>query len=132
MGNRCKEELMNPLKELLAQGQSVWLDYIPRHLIRTGELKRMVKEVGISGFTCNPTMFSKTIAGSTDYDDTLRALLTKDPKSDMGNLYERLAIEDIQMAADVLRVVYDETGGADGYVSFEVSPHLAHDTQATI
>ena len=123
---------MNPLKELLAQGQSVWLDYIRRDLIRTGEFKRLVEEDGIRGVTSNPTIFEKAIAGSTDYDDALRALLAKDPKADVGNLYERLAIEDIQMAADVLRVVYDETGGADGYVSFEVSPHLAHDTQATI
>ncbi len=123
---------MNPLKELLVQGQSVWLDYIRRDLIRTGELKRLVEEDGIRGVTSNPTIFEKAIAGSTDYDDTLRALLTKDSKTDVGNLYEGLAIEDIQMAADVLRVVYDETGGADGYVSFEVSPHLAHDTQGTI
>lgn len=123
---------MNPLKELLAQGQSVWLDYIRRDLLRTGELKRLVEEDGIRGVTSNPTIFEKAITGSTDYDDTLRALLAKDPKADVGTLYERLAIEDIQMAADVLRAVYDETGGADGYVSFEVSPHLAHDTQATI
>jgi len=123
---------MNPLKALIAQGQSVWLDYIRRDLIRTGELKRLVEEDGIRGVTSNPTIFEKAIAGSTDYDDALRALLAKDPKMDVGSLYERLAIEDIQMAADVLRAVYDETGGADGYVSFEVSPHLAHDTQATI
>jgi transaldolase len=123
---------MNPLKELLAQGQSVWLDYIRRDLIRTGELKRLVEEDGIRGVTSNPTIFEKAIAGSTDYDDALRALLAKDAKTDVGDLYERLAIEDIQMAADVLRAVYDETNGADGYVSFEVSPHLAHDTQATI
>ncbi len=123
---------MNPLKELLAQGQSVWLDYIRRDLIRTGELKRLVDEDGIHGVTSNPTIFEKAIAGSTDYDDALRALLAKHPKAEVGNLYERLAIEDIQMTADVLRAVYDETGGADGYVSFEVSPHLAHDTQATI
>ena len=123
---------MNPLKELLAQGQSVWLDYIRRDLIRTGELKRLVEEDGIRGVTSNPTIFEKAITGSTDYDDALRALLAKDPKTDVAALYERLAIEDIQMAADVLRGVYDETGGADGYVSFEVSPHLAHDTQATI
>jgi transaldolase len=123
---------MNPLKELLAQGQSVWLDYIRRDLIHTGELKRLVEEDGIRGVTSNPTIFEKAIAGSTDYDQALRALLAKDPKTDVGNLYERLAIEDIQMAADVLRAVYDETCGADGYVSFEVSPHLAHDTQGTI
>lgn len=123
---------MNPLKELRELGQSVWLDYIRRDLIRSGELKRLVEEDGIRGVTSNPTIFEKAITGSIDYDDALRALLAKDPKTDVGKLYERLAIEDIQMAADVLRAVYDNTGGADGYVSFEVSPHLAHDTQATI
>ena len=123
---------MNPLKELQEQGQSVWLDYIRRNLFHTGELKRLVEEDGVRGVTSNPTIFEKAIDGSTDYDDALRGLLAQDPKTDVGSLYERLAIEDIQMAADVLRAVYDETGGADGYVSFEVSPHLAHDTQATI
>jgi transaldolase len=123
---------MNPLKELLAQGQSIWLDYIRRDLIRTGELKRLVEEDGIRGVTSNPTIFEKAIAGSTDYDDALRALHAKDAKADARNLYEGLAVEDIQMTADVLRPVYDETGGADGYVSFEVSPHLAHETQGTI
>ena len=76
---------MNPLKELLAQGQSVWLDYIRRDLIRTGELKRLVEEDGIRGVTSNPTIFEKAIAGSTDYDDALRALLAKDPKTDVGS-----------------------------------------------
>jgi transaldolase len=123
---------MNPLKELLAQGQSVWLDYIRRNLIRTGELKRLVEEDGIRGVTSNPTIFEKAIAGSIDYDDALRGLLANDPKADAGKLYESLAIEDIQMTADILRAVHDETGGADGYVSFEVSPHLAHDTRGTI
>lgn len=123
---------MNPLKALQEQGQSVWLDYIRRDLISSGELKRLVEEDGVRGVTSNPTIFDKAIAGSTDYDDALRALLAKDPKTDVGSLYERLAIEDIQMAADVLRTVYDETSGGDGYVSFEVSPHLAHNTQATI
>jgi transaldolase len=123
---------MNPLKELSGQGQSIWLDYIRRNLIRTGELKRLVEEDGIRGVTSNPTIFEKAIAGSTDYDDALRALHAKNPKADARNLYEGLAIEDIQMAADVLRPVYDETGGADGYVSFEVSPHLANETQGTI
>ena len=123
---------MNPLKELLAQGQSVWLDYIRRNLFHTGEFKRLVEEDGIRGVTSNPTIFEKAIAGSTDYDDALRALLTKDPKTAVGKLYESLAIDDIRMAADVLRTVYDDTGGADGYVSFEVSPHLAHDTEGSI
>ncbi len=123
---------MNPLKDLLQQGQSVWLDYIRRNLIRTGELKRMVDNDGIRGVTSNPTIFEKAIAGSTDYDDALRQLLAQDGKADMGKIYEALAIEDIQMAADILRPIYDESAGGDGYVSLEVSPHLAHDTDATI
>ena len=122
---------MNPLKDLSAQGQSIWLDYIRRNLIRSGELKRMVDEDSISGVTSNPTIFEKAIAGSTDYDEALRALLT-DGGADVEKLYESLAIEDIQMAADVLRPVYDASNGDDGYVSLEVSPHLAHDTAGTI
>jgi len=124
--------MMNPLRELQIQGQSVWLDYIGRSLIRSGELKRMVEEDGLRGVTSNPTIFEKAIAGSSDYDEALGALLAKDAKVSVDKLYESLAIEDIQMAADVLRVVYEQTGGEDGYVSLEVSPHLAYDTQATI
>lgn len=123
---------MNPLKQLGAQGQSIWLDYIRRNLIVSGELKRMVEEDGIRGVTSNPTIFEKAIAGSTDYDDALRAMLARDGDAAVEKLYEPLAIEDIQMAADVLRSVYDATHGDDGYVSLEVSPHLAHDTQGTI
>ncbi|HWH78377.1 MAG TPA: transaldolase, partial [Candidatus Binatus sp.] len=123
---------MNPLKELGGQGQSIWLDYIRRNLIRSGELKRLVDEDGICGVTSNPTIFEKAIAGSTDYDEALRGLLAHEPNGDVEKLYEPLAIEDIQMAADVLRPVYDSTQGDDGYVSLEVSPHLAHDTQGTI
>lgn len=123
---------MNLLKELLQYGQAVWLDYIRRSLITSGELKRLVEEDGLRGVTSNPTIFEKAIAGSTDYDDTLSAELKKDPQAAAGKLFETLAIEDIQMAADVLRPVYDETDGADGFVSLEVSPHLAHDTQGTI
>ena len=123
---------MNPLRELLGQGQSVWLDYIRRDLIRSGELKRLVEEDGIRGVTSNPTIFEKAIAGSADYDEALAAMLARDPRAAVEKLYEQLAIEDIQMAADVLRPVYDETEGGDGYVSLEVSPHLANDTQSTI
>ena len=123
---------MNPLKELQAQGQSVWLDYIRRDLIRTGELKRLVEEDGIRGVTSNPTIFERPSNGSTDYDDALRALLAKDPR----RMWERSTNDSpsttFRWQPDVLRAVYDETNGADGYVSFEVSPHLAHDTQATI
>ncbi|HZA56468.1 MAG TPA: bifunctional transaldolase/phosoglucose isomerase, partial [Candidatus Udaeobacter sp.] len=123
---------MNPLKELLGQGQSVWLDYIRRNLIVSGELKKLVEEDGIRGVTSNPTIFEKAIAHSTDYDAAFRAVLAEHPDAEPGKIYEPLAIEDIQMAADVLRPVYDETSAGDGYVSLEVSPHLAHDTQRTI
>ena len=123
---------MNSLKELGAQGQSIWLDYIQRKLILSGELKRMVEEDGIRGLTSNPTIFEKAIAGSTDYDKALSILLAQDDNAEVAKLYEPLAIEDIQMAADALRPVYDSSNGDDGYVSLEVSPHLAHDTQGTI
>jgi transaldolase / glucose-6-phosphate isomerase len=123
---------MNPLKELGTQRQSVWLDYISRSLVRSGELKRLVEEDGIRGVTSNPTIFEKAIAAGTDYDEALRALLADNPQAGVEQLYEPLAIEDIQMAADVLRQVYDATGGEDGYVSLEVSPHLAHETEKTV
>ena len=123
---------MNPLKQLEEQGQSIWLDYIQRNLISSGGLKRLVDEDGLRGVTSNPTIFEKAMAGSSDYDDAFRAMLAKDPGMDVGRVYEPLAIEDIQMAADVLRGVYDATNGADGYVSLEVSPHLARDTEGTI
>ncbi len=123
---------MNPLKALAEQGQSIWLDYIRRNLIRSGELKRLVEEDGIRGVTSNPTIFEKAIAGSTDYDAALRAMLAESQDAEVGKLYEPLAIEDIQAAADVLRAVYDATQGDDGYVSLEVSPHLAGDTEKTI
>jgi transaldolase / glucose-6-phosphate isomerase len=123
---------MNPLKALGAHGQSVWLDYIRRNLLKSGELKRLVEEDGIRGVTSNPTIFEKAIAGSTDYDEELRAMLAENGNVEVEKLYEPLAIEDIQLAADALRPVYDSTGGEDGYVSLEVSPHLAHDTEKTV
>lgn len=123
---------MNPLKELAGQGQSIWLDYIRRNLIRSGELKRLVEEDGIRGVTSNPTIFEKAIAGSTDYDETLGTMLAQGSQTPVEKLYEPLAIEDIQMVADALRTVYDSTNGDDGYVSLEVSPRLAHDTEKTI
>src|ERR671915_449151 len=100
---------MNPLRELLNQGQSVWLDFISRQLIRSGELKRLVEEDGLRGVTSNPTIFEKAIGGSADYDDTLGEMLASDSQTPVGHLYERVTIEDIQSAADVLRPVYDET-----------------------
>jgi transaldolase/glucose-6-phosphate isomerase len=124
--------LMNPLKELQVHGQSIWLDYIRRNLITSGELNRMVEEDGLRGMTSNPTIFEKAIAGSVDYDESLRRALENDPHLDIKSLYELLVIEDIQMATDVLKPIYDETRGADGYVSLEVSPALANDTDGTI
>ncbi len=123
---------MNPLKGLQKHGQSVWLDYIHRNLIRSGGLTRLVEQDGLRGVTSNPTIFENAIAGSPDYDDALRGVLASHPSADVGTLYEALAIEDIRMAADILRPVHDETEGADGFVSLEVSPHLAHDTARTI
>jgi len=123
---------MNPLKELQRYGQSFWLDYIRRSLITDGELKRLVKEDGLRGVTSNPTIFQKAIAGSSDYDDTLKDIIEVDPQMKARTLYEKLAVEDIQLAADVLRGVYEETDGADGFVCLELSPDLAHDTKGSL
>lgn len=123
---------MNPLWQLRQYGQSVWLDYIRRSLITSGELERLVKEDGLSGLTSNPTIFEKAIGGSSDYDDALSGMLDENPRADARSLYEAVAVDDIRMAADILRPVYEQTDGADGLVSLEVSPHLARDTAGTI
>ena len=123
---------MNPLKQLQEQGQSVWLDYIRRDLLTGGGLKRLRDEDGLRGVTSNPTIFDKAIAGSSDYDETLRSLLAKDPHATPEKLFDHLEIEDIQMAADILRPVYDQTDGDDGFVSMEVPASMAHDTAATV
>ncbi|HTU35285.1 MAG TPA: bifunctional transaldolase/phosoglucose isomerase [Candidatus Acidoferrum sp.] len=120
----------NPLKQLARYGQSVWLDYIRRSLITTGELARLIREDGLRGMTSNPSIFEKAISGSTDYTQTLDQLSRQN--LDAGTIYERLAVKDIQDAADVLRTVYDQTNRRDGYVSLEVSPRLAYKTQETI
>ena len=121
----------NPLKALTRYGQSVWLDYIRRSLITTGELKRLIDEDGLRGVTSNPAIFEKAITGSTDYAQTLQEL-GKKQGLDAKALYEQLAIKDIQDAADVLRPVYEATKRRDGYVSLEVSPYLANKTQETL
>jgi transaldolase/glucose-6-phosphate isomerase len=124
-------QVMNPLKELVSFGQSVWLDYIRRSLITSGELQKILDDDGLRGITSNPSIFEKAIAGSTDYKDEIKAA-QKDKKLDANQIYERLAIKDIQDAADILRPVYVETKKRDGYVSLEVSPLLASDTKKTI
>src|SRR4029077_19906360 len=121
----------NPLKDLLNFGQSVWLDYIRRNLLTSGELKRLIDEDGLRGMTSNPSIFEKAIAGSSDYTDILQSTQSK-TDLDAKARYEILAIRDIQAADDFLRPVYDSSKRRDGYVSLEVSPYLARDTQGTI
>jgi transaldolase/glucose-6-phosphate isomerase len=121
----------NPLKDLLKYGESVWLDYIRRDLLTSGELKRLIEEDGLRGMTSNPTIFEKAIADSTLYSDILQSLRSRTDLDAKGR-YEILAIRDIQDAADFLRPVYDGSKRRDGYVSLEVSPYLARDTQGTL
>ena len=120
----------NPLRELQRQGQSVWLDYIRRDLITSGELKRLIDEDGLRGITSNPSIFEKAIVGSTDYAGFLDQLRAEGVSS--GNMYERIAVRDIQDSADLMFPVYKATNKHDGYVSLEVSPTLARDTKGTI
>jgi transaldolase len=118
------------LKRLAGVGQSVWYDYIRRDLTTGPTLKRYIEEDGLSGMTSNPTIFQKAIAGSTLYDEDVRgqARTTKDAAA----IFEALAVADVRAAADVFRPVYEATGGDDGFVSIEVAPRLARDTQGTI
>src|SRR5206468_5164439 len=120
----------NPLVDVLGLGQSIWYDNIRRSLLTSGELDRLVAG-GLRGVTSNPAIFSKSIAGSTDYAEAIAAMRgdrARGPKA----VYEALAIRDIQDAADALRGVYDESNRRDGYVSLEVAPDLAHDTEGTV
>ncbi len=120
---------MSKLTELEEIGQSIWLDYIQRSLITSGELKQLVDK-GLKGVTSNPAIFEKAIAGSHDYDEDLKQLIKSDRSIEQ--IYEALAIKDITLATDTLRGVYDSTNGKDGYVSLEVSPELADQTEKTI
>lgn len=120
---------MSKMIELAKLGQSIWFDYIKRDLITSGELQGLI-DAGLRGMTSNPTIFDKAISGSTDYDDDIRQLLDKNHSTE--EVYESLALKDISMAADLLLPVYEKTKGYDGYVSIEVSPHLAHKTNETI
>ncbi|MEP7356531.1 MAG: bifunctional transaldolase/phosoglucose isomerase, partial [Anaerolineales bacterium] len=122
--------MTNPLTEMQRLGQSPWHDNIRRQLLTTGKLKKMVQDGDITGLTSNPTIFEQAIAGSTDYDETIEALALEGGSADQ--IFDNLAIEDIQGAADVFKPVFDRTGGDDGYVSIEVGPGFARDTAATI
>lgn len=121
----------NPLQSLQSYGQSVWLDYIRRSLISSGELQHLINEDGLRGVTSNPAIFEKAIAGSIDYDSALPTIEQSQDRDAM-LLYETLAIADIQAAADILKPIYEKTNRRDGYISLEVSPYLADDTQQTI
>ncbi len=120
----------NPLRQLENCGQSVWLDYIRRHLLFSPEFRRLIDEDGLKGMTSNPTIFEKAIAGSTDYDEQFTELVRAQKSVD--EIYEALTTDDIKRAADALRPLYDATDGRDGFVSYEVSPRLANDTDGTI
>jgi transaldolase len=120
----------NPLKQLDTLGQSLWLDYIRRDLIASGELRRLIVEDGLRGMTSNPSLFEKAIVESHDYDADIRAMVREGKGAKA--IYEALSQHDVQSAADEFRPVYERTDGQDGYVSLEVNPHLAHDTHGTM
>ncbi len=120
----------NPLAQVQEFGQSIWLDFIQRGIITSGELRRLVEQDGVRGVTSNPAIFEKAIVGSDDYSSAIKALSLEGKSAD--EIYETLAIEDIRRAADEFRPVYDRLEGRDGFVSLEVSPLLARDTASTI
>jgi transaldolase len=122
---------MNPVKALEQHGQSVWLDFLARGFVAKGDLQRLIDTDGVKGVTSNPSIFEKAIGSSDEYDGAIGGALKK-ADLPVAELFEHLAVEDIQHAADALRPVYDRLKGADGFVSLEVSPYLAMDTKGTI
>lgn len=122
--------MTNATKRLHDLGQSVWLDNITRELLKSGTLKRYIDELSVTGLTSNPTIFDQAIKNSEAYDRAIRERLVHDESSE--TLFFELALEDITQAADLFRPVYDQTSGVDGWVSLEVSPLLAHDTEKTV
>ncbi len=121
---------MNPLLELGLRGQSIWLDFITRRFMHEGKLARLIESDGLSGVTSNPTIFQKAIAGGSEYDASIEMMLKKDMSAQ--EIFDILAVEDIQEACDFFKPVYEKSKGADGFVSIEVNPHLAWNTQKTI
>ncbi len=131
MSEKTAASAKSPVFQAHSLGQSIWLDNISRDLLLSGELRRWVNAEGIRGVTSNPAIFEKAIAKTSDYDAAARALVAQGAK-DALDVFERLAVVDIQLGCDVLRPVFEASGGRDGFVSLEVSPHLAHDTAGTI
>ena len=121
---------MNPAQQLFKCGTSVWYDNISRELLQNGELKRMIEEWGVRGLTSNPTIFENALKNSNIYDSSIATLKASNPSAEQ--VFEELAIQDIAEAADLLRPIYDESEGVDGFVSIEVSPLLAADTKGTL
>ena len=120
----------NPLQKIGMLGQSIWLDYICRDLMASGDLGRLIEDDGLRGITSNPSIFEKAIGGSHDYDEDIRAMVREG--KDINTIYETLSQRDVRSAADEFLPVYDKTKGIDGYVSLEVNPHLAHDSKGTL
>lgn len=121
---------MNPLSELQNQGQSIWLDFITREILVNGHLNKLIRDDGLQGVTSNPTIFQKAIGGSRDYDASIESLIRLGKKTP--EIFEAIAVQDIQQACDLFRPVYERTQGQDGFVSLEVNPHLARDRQGTL
>lgn len=121
---------MNPLNKILQHGQSIWLDLLDREIMESGKLQSLIDDDDLRGLTSNPSIFEKAISGSSDYDDDI-AKLSKTADNNPAIFFD-MAIKDIQQAADIFKPVYDKAGGKDGFVSLEVSPHLANDTDGTI
>ena len=121
---------VNPLLKVAGMGQSIWLDFLSRALLVSGEMVSLIQEDGVRGVTSNPAIFERAIDGGSDYDQAIAELARQGMSS--GEIYERLAIDDIRMTADLLRPVYDRLQGADGFVSLEVSPRLANDSAGTL
>src|SRR5262245_406062 len=121
---------MKPTQQLHDLGQSIWLDYISRELLKSGTLARYRDEFSVTGLTSNPTIFDEAISKSNHYDESIRRMTAQGKSGE--ELFYELALEDLVEAADLFRPIYDATNGMDGFVSLEVSPLLAYDTKATI
>jgi transaldolase len=128
--NILRRLVMTKAHDLHSNGQSIWLDYIRRQFVKDSDGLRKVVDEGVRGVTSNPAIFMKAIANSSDYDKQMQILVGEGKSTE--EIYEALAVQDIQNAADILRSVYDESDGADGFVSLEVRPELAHDTDETV
>ncbi|MEJ2040423.1 MAG: transaldolase, partial [Desulfosarcinaceae bacterium] len=120
----------NPLRGIRDYGQSIWMDFIRRKMILSGELKQLIDEDGIRGVTSNPAIFGKVIDGSNDYDDAVSGLALQGRSAE--EIYESLTVKDVQMTADLFRPLYDASNGQHGFVSLEVNPHLARDAEGTL